>query len=77
MSSRTAVHVLNFERAYAICRQFEEVNGIATADFVERYHRGLVEPSPWAMRWVSTYETMLRLAPSQSGLAEDDLLIPA
>lgn len=74
--SNLQVHDLTFDRAWAICRSYEGANGISSEDFVASYQKGLIEPTPLAMRWVSTYEAMLRLAPSDLGL-EEDLRIPA
>ena len=77
MAVRTVVRNLSFDRAWATCRAYEEANQMSSEKFIAAYRRGDIPVTPVAMRWVSTYEAMLHLAPDADLPAETDLLISA
>ena len=68
---------MTFDRAWAICDAYEKANQMSSEEFVAMYRRGEVNVNPVSMRWLSTYDAMLELAPEADFENEVDLLISA
>ena len=67
---------LTFDRAAAVCRQYEEASGIFSADFYARYGKGEFCSSMVngheATRWAAYYRAYLELRPEADTAGEWD-----